>query len=241
MAPTGRNFLSCPGRESTEGITKLCIVPDGQLWKVPFQALVSPEGKFLLERFTVTCSPSLSHWARAALSTQSTSPTGGPPLSGVLAVGDPLAPGTGLKTLPDSGQEAAALVKLYGAGPSRAFIGAEAEEGQVRAAMADYGVLHFATHGRLDDFEPMYSALVLSGSGQGSDDDGLLEAWEVAGLRLRARLAVLSACDTAGGKVRNGEGLVGMGLPGREREDDRGQPVCRGFGSDPGADDQVSP
>jgi CHAT domain-containing protein len=56
----------------------------------------------------------------------------------------------------------------------------------------------------------MYSSLALAGKSDGNGEGSLLEAWEVAQLDLRAELAVLSACDTAGGKVRRGEGLIGM-------------------------------
>jgi CHAT domain-containing protein len=67
----------------------------------------------------------------------------------------------------------------------------------------------FATHAVLDDKNPLYSYLVLA---QGTDrsEDGLLEAWELMQMDLKAELAVLSACDTARGRVGDGEGLIGM-------------------------------
>ena len=43
-----------------------------------------------------------------------------------------------------------------------------------------------------------------------SNEDGLLEAWELMQLDLRAELAVLSACETAGGRVGAGEGMIGL-------------------------------
>ncbi|SPF35342.1 hypothetical protein SBA4_1640006 [Candidatus Sulfopaludibacter sp. SbA4] len=44
-----------------------------------------------------------------------------------------------------------------------------------------------------------------------SASDGMLEAREILDLDLHAELAVLSACETARGETRSGEGLVGMG------------------------------
>jgi CHAT domain-containing protein len=41
-------------------------------------------------------------------------------------------------------------------------------------------------------------------------EDGFLEAREIIQLDLHAELAVLSACETARGRVRAGEGLIGM-------------------------------
>ena len=54
----------------------------------------------------------------------------------------------------------------------------------------------------------MYSHLVLA---QGDkNEDGLLEAWELMQLDLKADLAVLSACETARGRFGAGEGVIGL-------------------------------
>lgn len=75
--------------------------------------------------------------------------------------------------------------------------------------MGKYRVLHFATHGVLDNRNPLYSCIVLAPS-SGSIEDGFLEAWELMEMDLKAELAVLSACDTGRGRVGDGEGLIGM-------------------------------
>jgi CHAT domain-containing protein len=61
----------------------------------------------------------------------------------------------------------------------------------------------------LDDKNPLYSYLVLA-PGTDSKEDGLFEAWELMEMDLKAELAVLSACDTARGRVGAGEGMIGM-------------------------------
>jgi CHAT domain-containing protein len=75
--------------------------------------------------------------------------------------------------------------------------------------MGNYRVLHFASHSVFDDRNPLYSYIVLA-SGGDSKEDGLLEAWELMEMDLKAELAVLSACDTARGRVGYGEGIIGM-------------------------------
>jgi len=56
----------------------------------------------------------------------------------------------------------------------------------------------------------MYSYLVLSQAPEKATEDGLLEAWEIASLNLKADIAILSACDTARGRIGAGEGVVGL-------------------------------
>lgn len=69
-------------------------------------------------------------------------------------------------------------------------------------------MLHLATHGFTSDSTPMYSSVLLSPTGK--EDDGLLEAREIMNLDLHARLMVLSACETARGRVGEGEGMIGL-------------------------------
>jgi CHAT domain-containing protein len=54
----------------------------------------------------------------------------------------------------------------------------------------------------------LYSYILLSRSG--STEDGLLEAREIMTLNLNADIAILSACDTARGRISSGEGVMGM-------------------------------
>lgn len=74
-----------------------------------------------------------------------------------------------------------------------------------------YGILHFVTHGYLNQRNASLSGLVLSQyDRRGQRIDGLLSARDVEKLNLAADLVVLSACGTALGKEVRGEGLVGL-------------------------------
>ena len=77
--------------------------------------------------------------------------------------------------------------------------------------LADYRLVHFATHGVLHAEMPELSGLVLSLVGpDGERRDGYLRLHEIYDLRLAADLVTLSACRTALGEEVRGEGLVGL-------------------------------
>ncbi|MBO0798395.1 MAG: CHAT domain-containing protein, partial [Blastocatellia bacterium] len=77
--------------------------------------------------------------------------------------------------------------------------------------LAQYRIVHFATHGLLNNEHPDLSGLVLSlVDERGQPEDGFLQLREVYNLRLPAELVVLSACQTGLGKDIRGEGLVGL-------------------------------
>src|SRR5262249_48108264 len=106
--------------------------------------------------------------------------------------------------------EVEALEQFYGKASSKVYIGAAAREEVVKQESNRYRILHLATHGILNDASPMYSNVMLSQAPGKSNEDGLLEAWEIMNLNLDADLVVPSACETARGRVSAGEGMIGL-------------------------------
>ncbi len=186
-------------------VRHLIVVPDGTLWRVPFQALQSPRGRFLIEERTVSYAPSLS--ALAALNERQRRRIPSSPF--MLALGDPASASAG--RLPEAAREVQSLGRLYGKDRSAVFVAAAATERSFRSAVANASVVHIATHGVLDDANPMYSHLKLATDTiKDANSDGRLEAWELLELEISAEVAVLSACQTANGLIGGGEGVVGL-------------------------------
>ena len=94
----------------------------------------------------------------------------------------------------------------------RGFLGFDASKrNALEGGLADYQILHFATHGMLNRSHPELSGLMLSlFDEQGRPQDGFLRLHEIYNLRLNAELVVLSACRTGLGADVRGEGLVGL-------------------------------
>src|SRR5829696_5967453 len=211
-------LLLKPAEAQLRGKTNLVIAPDNTLWDLPFQALLNGSNRFLLEEAAVAYAPSLTVLREMTRRRNNQGADAAP--ATLLALGNPLLGkeavnraaltlrGGKLDPLPEAEQEVRALGRLYGASRSKVYTGAEAREDLFKSEAGRARILHFAAHGLVNNASPMYSHLALAAGG--ANEDGLLEAWELTRLDLKADLAVLSACETARGRVGAGEGMIGL-------------------------------
>ena len=122
--------------------------------------------------------------------------------------------GLELDRLPLTASLAQGLKNLFGHDNTDLMIGIEASETALKKRdLLRYRYLVMATHGILDSHTSgiMEPALILSQFGNKKDDDGFLTISEVMDLRLGARIAALTACDTGRGRQLSGEGVMGLG------------------------------
>jgi CHAT domain-containing protein len=214
------NLLLKPAAAQLRGKTSLVIVPDGALWELPFQALQLAPGRYLLDDCAIAYAPSLT--ALHEMIRLREKRKGSEDSLMLLAFGNPalgkrtlaraksvLMDGR-LDPLPEAERQVNTMKQIYGDAKSKIYIGAEAREERAKVEAGGYRILHLATHGILNDSSPMYSHILLAQAESEAAEDGLLEAWEIMKLDLKADLAVLSACETARGRVGAGEGMIGL-------------------------------
>lgn len=217
------DILIAPVESFLDTARQICIVPDKMLNYLPFSALVSRRsGNYLIRDYTLSFSPSssvfLSCTDDAARKNQLT--VG----ERLLSIGNPHIDSErfpGFRPLPSATKEATAITAFY---PSnRLLVEDDARAETVRAEIANSDVIHLASHYVVDDRSPLLSKLLLakdpvntahplrSSPASSEDQDGVLQAAEIYRRQpLRARLVVLSACQTAIEGYYNGEGAIGM-------------------------------
>ena len=217
------SVLVAPLAEILRPGQKLAVIPDGILYYLPFETLVTPSGQFLIEDHPVVYAPSVSIMASLSSSRPASNPRVRMEL---LAYGDPLfsaggggggsagsfyrSAGFHFIQLPATRDEVAGIGAFFAVPARTLHLGRAASEQSVKQEnLASYRRLHFATHAVLDEKVPARSGIVLSLVNTGRED-GVLHATEIAELKLDADLAVLSACQTGLGQMVSGEGMVGL-------------------------------
>jgi CHAT domain-containing protein len=207
-------------------VTRLVIVTDDVLARVPFDALVLADDRYAVERFAISMAPSASTWLALVARPANAR------LFRLLAIGDPVFESSrsasgealrgansvyrsafdasgGLGRLPSSRREARAVARFAPSAEVR--LRRDASEAYLLSTALDtFRVLHFATHALIDEESTARTALALT---PGLGHDGFVSPADLAGLKLDADLVVLSACRTAAGVVLRGEGVQGLTAP----------------------------
>lgn len=196
---------------------QLVILRDGPLFSVPFDVLRAPDRRMLVHTHAVTYAPSADTLRHLRQSPHSNPGRKVVALGGVLY--DPavsqIARSRGISVdgfgnLPGSRDEAHLAARMLAAPENRTLIGKDATEAAFkRDASGSSSVVHIAAHGIADVSTPDKSAVLLAPD-PGSGEDGVLQATELAQIRVNSQLVVLSACDTGVGKVQGQEGVANL-------------------------------
>jgi len=183
-----------------DDVKHLYLVPHGMLNYLPFALLPvgSTQGQqSLIESHTISYLPSASTLANGT-------PTNEKTRSALV-----MAPGR--SQLRHAPKEASSIARLFQP-HVELLVGDKATESTFKNIAGDYQVLHFATHGYFNKFNPLLSGLELEPD---ESNDGLLEVHEILGLKLVSDLVTLSACQTGMGsgfvaEIPAGDDFVGL-------------------------------
>ncbi|MFN8396850.1 MAG: CHAT domain-containing tetratricopeptide repeat protein [Bacteroidia bacterium] len=193
---------------------KLIIIPDDELCNLQFEALVThanPSEKhslskmpFLIRRHQCQYAPSATLWLlqQEKGSTSATQKclgmAWGPVPRLITAAGEAPFPG-----LPGTSEEVEAVQSLV---EGQFFVGDDASEAEFKRVAAQFGILHLALHASASGTSP---AIMFPAAGS-EQEDGILYFHEIFPLKLQARMAVLSACESGTGRILEGEGIQSM-------------------------------
>ncbi|MGM0375696.1 MAG: CHAT domain-containing protein [Bacteroidota bacterium] len=205
----------------------LTIIPDKNLNYIPFEWLVLPEsGKMLIEELPVSYNYSSALWHLLRDEPQK------PGYLKMLTVA-PLFYNPDEETAPSmnyasnyrgsrnidplyhSITEVNTIDSIFSVSGNEVFnlVGREAGISNTKQHMAQYDIIHFATHGLINKENPERSGLFLHPGDDNTNaikEDNFLSMGDIMTMDMRAELVVLSACDTGTGEFAEGEGVLAL-------------------------------
>lgn len=213
--------LMAPFSDALLHARRLIISPDGALTRLPFESLHDGRG-LLVAQWDISYAQSLAVYAELMRRVQTRKTSAPRPM---LSVADPKYPAPNLllsssdplrrlmalgwKSLPGTRKESQALVAGL-SGQAQQLVGPAANKARLMQMdqagdLSKFQILHFATHGYVDDER---SALVLTPTGDPMS--AYLRDVELLDWHLQSDLVLLSACNTGIGREVRGEGVVGL-------------------------------
>jgi len=194
-----------PLRDSLSAGTHLIIVPDGGISHIPFEVLIDqPSPVRVGKRSFLIYDYPISYDFSATMHFQQSYVFSGKPVK-CLGVAPDFSHAQTYPLAPIPNVEGLKMIEKIVGGTF--LYEPDATEGKFKDMAGEYGILHFATHGKMDTAH-LYSWLAFTENDDPEDD--YLYAYELYAMRLKAQLAVLGACETGLGKYQKGEGLMSM-------------------------------
>lgn len=218
------DHLVKPVLEATDA-KNFIIVPDGELWNIPFGALLTRDiDEAQLSAFRVfpyLIREKCISYAFSASMLQGGHPGGSPEKVKLLAYapsyrdikkGRPassvlIASRKQLDTLIFNQQEATSIADIWG---GESICEEKATKEHFLKSASGANVLHVAAHAKADNHNPNFSYIAFTNMGDTLQAPYKLYVHELYNHRLPFEMAVLSACETGTGPVWKGEGLISI-------------------------------
>ncbi|HNP18519.1 MAG TPA: CHAT domain-containing protein [Fulvivirga sp.] len=219
-------LLKQPLINLSNDITNLIIIPDDKLWHVNFQTLLTsvPDQNikldysqlpYLLDKYSIsfaysakilsfsnTFEPKSAMQFAGFAPSYSTSNYNKDSIKYSLTA---LLVRNGELPLPGALDEVQHITEVM---DGVSFLGNKATENNFKLLAPSFDIIHLAMHSLLNDEHPSYSELIFNRPD--TLDDGYLSVSEIYNLSLKAKLVVLSACNSGFGKLQNGEGPISI-------------------------------
>jgi len=224
-APVLFDHLVAPVSPFIAGKKDITIIPDGELFLIPFEALIPDSqdtGSFSGLDFLVKHHSFSYHYSIVLRNTRM-SGNGSPSRNflgfapvfkyKVQAVFEPVI--KSLPSLPGTAEEVRSIMDIFrmkGIGTRGYFYG-DATESEFKRILKEqeFGFIHIATHTVNNRENPLLSGLIFAGdTGPGEEEDGVLFSREIYNLKLKTPLLVLSSCESGAGKLVKGEGVLAL-------------------------------
>ena len=215
------DHLLGPVEEDFTDKEQLLIVPDGVLAFIPFETLVMPDGRYLIEKYDISYAQSLAVMEIVNKRNYRDERSEFLGIGGSNYTSDDQIKMNPLykelivdqwNDLPGTLEELNNIDLIFE--DSVIFTADNASETMIKTLsnssdLEKYKIIHFATHGFVSPEFPDLSALVLS-QNLNDGNDGYLNVSEITQLEIEADFVNLSACETGLGKIYGGEGVVGL-------------------------------
>jgi tetratricopeptide (TPR) repeat protein len=193
-------------RSLPAAVTRVILVPDGDLHRLPFAALQSATGQSVLERYELATAPSVEDALGGAVSVARRAGASSVVVGAPAQMPRNAATGMPWGALPGAALEARQVARLLG--ESEVLAGTKVTRDAVTQRFVRGGpVLHVATHAVATPASFVNNGLVLQPS---PNDDGFLSLSELRAQPLPFDLVVLSACASGEGVMLAGQSLHGL-------------------------------
>ncbi|MEQ1585689.1 MAG: CHAT domain-containing tetratricopeptide repeat protein [Cyclobacteriaceae bacterium] len=197
-------------------VNKLVLIPSGRMSIIPFEALLTrgvkdihtPHDKlpYLLNKF------SIRYEFSAGLILQKKQSPGSSTLTSAMLLAPITFPeNDNLNNLPGTEKEVNEIQTMFKVKNINCKVLTEKNASETALKdenLKDFSLVHFATHGLVDEENPELSRIFLQRDSE--SEDGNLYSGEIYNLHLNANLVTLSACQTGLGKISKGEGVIGL-------------------------------
>jgi len=218
------NYLIAPVGSLIAG-KELIIIPDGELALIPFEALLTNEANsteinyqalpYLIKKHAISYANSATLLFNEMQNSKNSEESNN---GNILAFAPKFENNLFASTIKDSVRSKLSPLNwtveevnnLSSYFNTKVYTNATATEKSFKQEAGNYSILHIASHGLVDDENPMYSKIAFTVDETDTLNDGYLHTFELYNTELNADMAVLSACNTGYGKVLKGEGVLNL-------------------------------